>query len=290
MDSAATRPEAPRVLDLAHLIWDRAIEDFDATYREVAQAGFRALVMSQRRGPFDMLVPEQAREVGRRLERLGLWVRACHGVDTQPCDLSVADAGAHAAMVTAHATLMQNVAELGCRTYVVHLGVSPHDGKREAAWERVRKAVDVLGARAEALGVALALENGMQGYLASNDDLLSFVAEYDHPAVGICYDSGHAHIMEGAAVVLEALSPYVVTAHLHDNDGTSDQHLVPGQGTVDWRPVTEALARCPRLIHAEIEAANCTQWPPTTEVYSQEDLRARYLEVLDVTGTGVSYR
>lgn len=290
MSSAVTKAEAPRVLDLAHLIWDRAIEDFDATYTEVAQAGFRALVMSQRRVPFDMLVPEQAREVGRRLERLGLMARACHGVETPPCDLSVADADEHASMVAAHATLMQNVAELGCRTYVVHLGVSPQDGNREAAWDRVRKAVDVLGARAEALGVALALENGMQGYLASNDDLLSFVAEYDHPAVGICYDSGHAHIMEGAAVVLEVLSPYVVTAHLHDNDGTSDQHLVPGQGTIDWRPLAEALARCPRLIHAEIEAANCLQWPPTTEVYSQEDLRAQYLEVLNVTGTGVSYR
>lgn len=290
MSSAAVKPEASKVLDLAHLIWDRAIEDFDATYTEVAQAGFRALVMSQRRGPFDLLVPEQAREAGRRLEHLGLAVRACHGVETQPCDLSEADADAHAAMVTAHATLMENVAELGCRTYVVHLGAAPQDGNKEAAWGRVRKAVDELGTRAEALGVALALENGMQGYLATNNDLLSFVAEYDHPAVGICYDSGHAHIMEGAAVVLEAFSSYVVTAHLHDNDGTADQHLVPGQGTLEWQPVVEELARCPRLIHAEIEAANCTQWPPTTEVYSQEDLRARYLEILNLPGTGVLYR
>ncbi|MEN6548629.1 MAG: sugar phosphate isomerase/epimerase family protein [Armatimonadia bacterium] len=290
MSSAAVKPETPRTLDLAHLVWDRAMTDFDTTYSEVAQAGFRAMVMTQRRAQFDMLVPEQAREAGRRLERLGLVVRGCHGVETQPCDLSVAEADAHAAMVTAHATLMENVAELGCRTYVVHLGAAPQDGNKEAAWGRVRKAVDELGTRAEALGVALALENGMQGYLATNDELLAFVAGYDHPAVGICYDSGHAHIMEGAATVLEALSQYVVTVHLHDNDGTADQHLVPGHGTIDWRPVAEALARCPRLIHAEIEAANCTQWPPTPEVYSQTELYARYLEILNLPGTGVSYR
>jgi sugar phosphate isomerase/epimerase len=275
-------------MDLVHLAWSSSITDFEETYREVAEAGFRAVVMTERRGQYNMLDREQAREAGKVLERLGLAVRACHGAETQPCDLSVPDSAEHAKMVRAHATLMENTAGLGSRTYVVHLGVKPAE-KPEAAWGQVRRAVDELAPLAERLGVALALENGMQTYLASNEELLALVAEYDHPAVGLCYDSGHAHIMGDAAEVLRSLSPHVVTVHLHDNDGTSDQHLIPGHGTIEWQPVAEALAQCPRLIHAETEAANTLSWPPTPEVWPLARLYARYLEVLNLPGGGVTY-
>lgn len=278
-----------RELDLVHLTWTATIKDFETSYREVAEAGFHALVMTERRGQYNMLDREQAQEAGRVLERLGLRVAACHGAESQPCEVNVQDPAEHVKMVHAHATLMENTAELGSRTYVVHLGRKP-EGDATASWGQVRRAMDELGPRAEALGVALALENGMQGYLATNDELLAFVAEYNHPAVGICYDSGHAHIMGNAAEVLQALSPYVVTVHLHDNDATSDQHLAPGHGTMDWRPVAEALAQCPRLVHAETEAANCTEWPPTPEVWPLGKLYDRYLEVLNVPGAEVSFR
>jgi sugar phosphate isomerase/epimerase len=52
--------------------------------------------------------------------------------------------------------------------------------------------------------------------------------------VGICIDVGHAHIMGDVGDAIECCSGHVVTTHLHDNRGKSDDHLTPGQGSIDW--------------------------------------------------------
>jgi sugar phosphate isomerase/epimerase len=279
----------PRVVDLAHMIWSADITDFETSYAEVAEAGFKSVVLGVQRGQLDLRVREDALEAGLILERLGLQAPACHGLDTGPGGLNDPDDEARTALVRAHAGLMANAAELGARTYVLHIGPLLPDEPRDASWERVRRCVDELAPRAEALGIALGLENGLPDYVMTNEELPAFVAEYGHPAVGICYDSGHAHVTGDAPAVLAAFAPYVVTVHLHDNDGATDQHLIPGQGTMDWRPLVEALAQCPRLAQAETEAVNSAQWSATPEVWEQRRVYERYMEVLNVPETGASY-
>ena len=48
---------------------------------------------------------------------------------------------------------------------------------------------------------------------------------------------------------IDALSPYIIACHLHDNDGLADRHWVPGEpgGTVDWKRCMPKLAAAPRL-------------------------------------------
>ncbi len=279
-----------RVLDLAAYVYSADITDFETTYADVAEAGFHAVVLGLQRGQFDLRVPEQAQEAGRILERLGLKGSACHGLDTGPGAMNDPDEAARTALTQAHAGLMESTAAIGARTYVLHIGPVLAGEPREASWERVRRCVDELAPRAAALGVALALENGLPDYVMTNEELLSFVAGFAHPAVGICYDSGHAHVTGDAAAVLRMFAPYVVTVHLHDNDGTADQHLMPGQGTIGWPAVVAELANCPRLVHAEVEAVNSAQWPPTPEVWPQRRVYECYMEVLNVPETGVEYR
>ena len=45
----------------------------------------------------------------------------------------------------------------------------------------------------------------------------------------------------------EKFSPWLVNCHLHDNNGIADQHLAPGQGTVDWERIKRILRDSPRL-------------------------------------------
>ena len=47
-------------------------------------------------------------------------------------------------------------------------------------------------------------------------------------------DVGHAHILGDTAEAIETTSEYLVTTHIHDNRGSSDDHLVPFQGSIDW--------------------------------------------------------
>jgi sugar phosphate isomerase/epimerase len=41
--------------------------------------------------------------------------------------------------------------------------------------------------------------------------------------------------------------PEIVNCHLHDNDGSSDAHMTPGKGTIDWKKVISLLKRAPKL-------------------------------------------
>jgi sugar phosphate isomerase/epimerase len=271
-------------LALAYHVWSGSFDDFEAAYREVAQAGIRSIVLTAVRGNLDLRVPADLAAAGRILEALKLSAPACHCQDWGNSNLNEPDPDLRPAMIQTHRGLMEGVAQLGVKTFVLHLGGRSREGSAQTFWDLVRDAVDALAEHARHLGMLLALENGLPGYQATNEELLAFVADYDHPAVGICYDSGHAHITGDAVTVLRDLSPYVVTVHLHDNDGTKDQHLLPGQGTINWPPLVQALADCPRLLQLETEAANCAQWPHTPEVLSYRDVYARYLDVLNLPG------
>jgi sugar phosphate isomerase/epimerase len=68
------------------------------------------------------------------------------------------------------------------------------------------------------------------------------------PSVGACFDVGHwFSFAEGKArdnldAWLDALAPYLLHLHLHDNDGSFDQHLGPGQGEIPFAAIFDGLA------------------------------------------------
>lgn len=66
--------------------------------------------------------------------------------------------------------------------------------------------------------------------------------------IGACFDVGHWYsFAEGKArgnldAWLTALAPYLLHLHLHDNDGSFDQHLGPGQGEIPFDALFAGLA------------------------------------------------
>jgi len=67
----------------------------------------------------------------------------------------------------------------------------------------------------------------------------------------MCLDLGHAHITVGTAAAIATLGERITSVHVHDNRGFKDEHLWPGDGTIDW-PVTvkdlKALASQPATV------------------------------------------
>lgn len=59
----------------------------------------------------------------------------------------------------------------------------------------------------------------------------------------VCLDTGHANFCgENPAEMVRMLGhEYLGALHVHDNDGTGDQHLRPGLGNVDWGDFSNAL-------------------------------------------------
>ncbi len=128
---------------------------------------------------------------------------------------------------------------------MLHLGlphgqpVPPDDNDAGAA----RHSLEPIVEAAEAAGLALALEV-IPNELATAEALLGWLrGDLELDGTGACLDVGHAHLTGGAPEAAELLSGYLITTHLHDNRGRTDEHLVPFEGTIDWTATMVALAK-----------------------------------------------
>jgi sugar phosphate isomerase/epimerase len=126
---------------------------------------------------------------------------------------------------------------------ILHLPFEPEEtGDREAYWARVRCSLGDLEPIARSRGVRIALENSGK----DNFDTLEHVfALYGPDFVGLCYDSGHGNVAGNGLDRLERVRDRLLSVHLHDNDGTGDQHKLVGDGTVDWPRLARLIAASP---------------------------------------------
>jgi sugar phosphate isomerase/epimerase len=130
---------------------------------------------------------------------------------------------------------------LGSSLMVVHLGlprgqtIPAGDNDRRA----VQRSLQELQETASRSNLTLALEV-IPNALSEPGALLEWLEGDLELTAGVCLDFGHAHLMGGAPEAAEALAGHIATTHVHDNRGTSDDHLVPFAGTVDW-PATLAV-------------------------------------------------
>lgn len=107
---------------------------------------------------------------------------------------------------------------------------------REIFFQRARR----LGNLALKEGIRLAWENLFESRLVR--DLL--LESGDQEATGFCFDTGHANLSrDGALSLLSDFPDKLFALHLHDNDGKSDQHLLPGQGNFPWPLFIDLLAK-----------------------------------------------
>ena len=118
---------------------------------------------------------------------------------------------------------------------VLHAGVpEPFGGAADNHLASMVKSLEELSPAAERLGVRLAVEV-IPNRLSTASSLVHLVeSDIEAAALGICMDVGHARLMGDVVEAIETCSGHLITTHLHDNRGRSDDHLVPGKGVIDW--------------------------------------------------------
>lgn len=177
---------------------------------------------------------------------------------------------------------MERAALLGCRVVVQHPSTNRFDVELEGLDQFMRqigRSLEVLLARAESLGLTLAVENmlpgqpviaGTQGIrICSRPEHISRMAsEFAHPCFGFCLDTGHALVAGGPAgqhAFFQAMTPRLLNVHLADNAGDRDSHLAPGHGNVDWRTFFRAAAEAELTYPMCIETAPFAYGPNLTQ-------------------------
>ncbi len=144
---------------------------------------------------------------------------------------------------------LETAEHIPLRHLVVHLG------ERTDTWsprsvEYAQTALEHLGAFAHPLGVSLLVENILNE--PTTPEHLLLILQMGHlNGVGVCLDLGHAHISPGIAEAIGILGDRIVSVHTHDNHGTRDEHLWPGDGAIDWPAAVQslkALAKPPAIV------------------------------------------
>ncbi|MDV2887661.1 sugar phosphate isomerase/epimerase, partial [Alkalihalophilus pseudofirmus] len=91
--------------------------------------------------------------------------------------------------------------------------------------------------------VKLAVENvGYNGSsIFTQNEFTSFLGNIDETA-GYLIDTGHANL-NGWDIpqVIKDVKNRLLALHLHDNNGTGDDHLPIGEGTIQWKEIFSAI-------------------------------------------------
>lgn len=183
-------------------------------------------------------------------------VRASIHVSLFGPNLGCENPGIWAESVKQHQETIDLAADLAAEVMVVHPGyVYLPRQDREAVRHQTVRGLKAVAAHAGERGVKLALENiglGDRFIDPSGEDLLRILEEVDSPAVGICFDVGHANVNSSIEKVLRPLVPHVIHVHIHDNHGTNDDHLPVGDAAIDYGPVLPLLRNFQGLVIGEI--------------------------------------
>lgn len=79
-------------------------------------------------------------------------------------------------------------------------------------------------------------------YCSTHVELVDLVDSFQVDNVGICWDFGHAHLMGlDQREALRYIGERLKATHVADNSGMRDDHIMPFQGTIDWRRILSVL-------------------------------------------------
>ena len=95
--------------------------------------------------------------------------------------------------------------------------------------------------RAKKAGIKIAIENIFED---EPGNLALLMERLGSEHFGVCFDTGHFNLFSKQKSLggwLRALKKYILELHVHDNDGTSDQHRPIGEGTFPFKTLFEEL-------------------------------------------------
>ena len=128
------------------------------------------------------------------------------------------------------------------RTVVCHAG---YDAKRyhEGRAQWIEKSLEMwswFAGNLHSQGCGMMIENA---YEEDPQDIQAIFEGLSDLGVGFCLDMGHQAAFGRAPLDrwLKVLGPYLGQVHLHDNHGSTDEHLALGKGTIDFGPLFHAL-------------------------------------------------
>ena len=220
---------------------------------DIAAHGFECVEVFAVRDHFDYRDRRAALALAEWLDDTRLTLHSMHapiagsyasGQWQDGLSLAAADETRRKAAVDAALVTLDIAATVPYQVLVVHCGVPvPHARAGDNHRGSLVRSLEELAPAAQRHGVRLAIEV-IPNELSTAAALVDLIeSDIDAAGLGICMDVGHARIIGDVVDAIETCSGHLVTTHLHDNRGRTDDHLIPGKGVIDWDATTLAFQK-----------------------------------------------
>lgn len=139
--------------------------------------------------------------------------------------------------------VIRMAAALGAKTISLQPGGPLGKTPREMALRRYEAGLQEVLPLAEQLGITLMVEPEPGLIIQRSDECAEFLERVNHPHLKMNADVGHFYCVgEDPAAVIRQHARHIAHVHVEDiGDNRVHQHLVPGEGSIDFRGIFEAL-------------------------------------------------
>jgi sugar phosphate isomerase/epimerase len=226
--------------------------DLIESLKSIKEAGFDNIEIWAGIGEKDKFVHynyhnwDYTRKLREKLKGLGLRVVSLHAPFSQELDISQMDEEKRNFAVSQIEQATDVLEFLQGNILVFHPSTAPAHFEnliqKMYRLSQARKSIIEILNYCQDKPIRLALENQLPHILCGYSvDLLKLVWEINSQKLGICFDTSHANLAENVCEVIKKFKNWVISLHVSDNLGRSDDHNLPGRGNIDWRLFVNTL-------------------------------------------------
>jgi len=212
----------------------------------IARAGFKSVEISTAPGHLRHEDVQNVAVVRRTMDELGLRAHSLHAPFGTHANFTSLDPAERQAAMKEMASSAAALETLGGRLFVVHPGgEDPHwSWQRGAHLKQSVESLTAMWTDCRARKQTLVVETPLPHLLGGQPDDFAWILErLPREGVGVCLDTSHTSLGGFLFEAIERLGPRLVHVQASDNRGHTDDHLVPGEGIIDWRRVHSALSK-----------------------------------------------
>lgn len=236
--------------------WYNGIGNPNSALRAIAEAGFTHVHWCHHWSGDFLYGESEIDAIGKLLDEYGLTVADVHGSEGREKFWYSSQEYARLAGVDLVKNRIDFTARFGGDSVVMHAYPLPTDANlKQVVWGQLRKTLDALQPYAAERNITIAIENliDFQGAyfdgvplteVRDNSELLAdLFAIYPPEFLGLCFDSGHANLGYDRMDLLDQFLGRLYVLHLHDNDGSADQHRNLFTKSIDFKRLAGYIAR-----------------------------------------------
>lgn len=204
--------------------------------REIKNAGFNLIEVWGLKPHFDFTDPSSVKTISSALASLKIKAVSFHAPFGEAYDLSICDKSIRQGAIKEMLRSIDVLEEIGGDRLIIHGGTGSPSNLKDSM-EKILKIC-------EQKKKVLVLENMLPNRIGDTaEEVWEIVNSFSSIYIGICLDTGHAHIGGDLIESIQKFQSRLVTLHISDNNREIDQHLLPGEGNIEWPGLLALLAQ-----------------------------------------------